>query len=101
MSEAVAALNRRDFEVARAGFERARAIKPDAPGIASSAGKFPCMSDSAAIRMCQKIPLGRSMTAISIFSFLNSETDNRSRLPLIQPVQPSVSSVLITTRLGP
>ena len=34
MSEAVAALNRRDFEVARAGFERARAIKPDAPGIA-------------------------------------------------------------------
>ena len=34
MSEAVAALNRRDFEVARAGFERARAIKPDAPGVA-------------------------------------------------------------------
>ena len=34
MSEAVAALNRRDFEPARAGFERARAIKPDAPGVA-------------------------------------------------------------------
>ena len=34
MSEAVAALNRRDFEVARAGFERARAIEPDAPGVA-------------------------------------------------------------------
>lgn len=33
MSEAVAALNRRDFEAARTGFERARAIKPDAPGI--------------------------------------------------------------------
>ena len=34
MSEAVAALKRRDFEPARAGFERARAIKPDAPGVA-------------------------------------------------------------------
>jgi len=34
MSEAVAALNRRELEAARAGFERARAIKPDAPGIA-------------------------------------------------------------------
>lgn len=34
MSEAVAALNRQDFEGARAGFERARAIKPTAPGVA-------------------------------------------------------------------
>jgi len=34
MSEAVAALKRRDFETARAGFERARAIKPETPGVA-------------------------------------------------------------------
>ncbi|GMR22809.1 MAG: hypothetical protein BMS9Abin37_1184 [Acidobacteriota bacterium] len=34
MSEAVAALKRSDFDAARSGFERARAIKPEAPDVA-------------------------------------------------------------------